>query len=564
MRKKLFSLICVMSTVLLFGACIPGSGNTGKDDNPGNAVLTDTDEKDPVIEVTDPAPDNGSEVTVTEPEENGISNNGGYFVGVDGKVYFIQYRDYGITGTAFFRSFLGSGEGGYDNTICCFSPDNPDDISVVAEHVNCIGKLYYSDGFLYSLTYDWEEGYAYPKLCRINISTGEYEVLGDGYINAVSADSSYIVASAFDNKEAATEIHVYSKGKDLGSYAYKFADGNTTVITVDEKYLYLLKSEFQFTSSRVIQYDYTDGTEYVLCEIPAPTDIDEYLTYTESRNGSLNEGTLNFTLCYCSGIEDFVDAAKDVSVQVNTNGGKGTDEPMFTAQTKENKTVVGESDVDFPYPANLAAMEDLNNLYRGDHRFVRAVQCVEKVYDRNYAILANSYNAEASVQAQMGSWNLLSLDYYYFDKDTDTPTLFNENNQVKRDLIVKGWFIGKKGSAPESLLFQYAGLSGPEGPVDLDPFFYMAEFSDDFKFSHVPDGGDIYDEQVLDGMDFLVDYLDQDYYESYLDKAEPDEGYNYLPPREDWNDMSCPSFGYFHISFDREGKINLLRYVIMD
>ncbi|MCR4648180.1 MAG: DUF5050 domain-containing protein [Lachnospiraceae bacterium] len=563
MRKKIFSLICMMSAILLLGACIPGNGNTGKDDNPGNAVLTDTDEKDPV---TVPAPDTQDEadVTVTEPEENGISNNGGYFVGVDGKVYFIQYRDYGITGTAFYRGFLGFGTGGTGNTICCFSPDNPDDISVVAENVNCIGKLYYSDGYLYSMTYDWDNGYPYPKLCRVNISTGEYEVVGDGFINTVSADSSYIVASDYSTVSEERKMLVFSNGKEIGSYAFNLYDGNVSVITVDEKYLYILKSDFELKSSTVIQYDYANGTQYVLCEILPPSDIDEYLTYTEVRNGSINESTLNFSLCYCSGIEDFIDAAKDVSVQINTNGGEGSDEPMFTAQTKENKELPGLSDVDILIPENLASMEKLDNLNSGDHRFARAVQCVEKVYDRNYAIFANSYLAQGNVQAQMGSWNLLSLDYYYFDKDSDTPTLFNEENAVKKDIIVKGWFIGKKGFAPESLLFQYAGLSGPEGPVDLDSTFYMAEFSDDFKFSHVPDGGDIYDEQVLDGMDYLVDYLNQDYYESYLDKAEPDEFYNYKAPREDWNDTSCPAFGYFHIYFDREGKINLLRYVIMD
>ena len=232
------------------------------------------------------------------------------------------------------------------------------------------------------------------------------------------------------------------------------------------------------------------------------------------------------------------------------------------ANTVKNSKYKGKPADEFDIPDNLSSLENFSS---GDDGYSRAIQCVETVYDKTFAMVADCFYSAMWNQAQMGTYQLLDLDYYYFDDVNTTPVLFNDDNPTTHTLIVRAWFVGKKGEKPEKLLFQHASLSGPEGPQEFDEILYTAEFSDDFVFEHIPENGDIYDEFETDDMDYMVKYFNEDFYNPYVEKLVPtDEFTNYEVPKMDWNDPNSTTFTFLHIGFDRDGKINYLRQVIMD
>ena len=179
----------------------------------------------------------------------------------------------------------------------------------------------------------------------------------------------------------------------------------------------------------------------------------------------------------------------------------------YIDQTKNSKYYTGNPSDFIDVPNNLTSLEVVES---GDNGFARVIQCIEKVYDKTYVIVADCFYSAQWNQAELGSYDLLDVDYYYYDDANTTPTLFNDDNPTDHTLMVRAWFVGKKGETPKKLLFQHASLSGPEGPQEFDPALYTAEFSDDFKFSHIPENGDIYDDFETDGMDYMVKYFNDD------------------------------------------------------
>ena len=548
MKKKIICTILSLLTLTYFVGCTL-SGTDGKGNGNSQANLSG----DPVSEVD---PESGN----TQTEENtGISNNGGYFVGVDGKIYFRQYSQYSLSGNSYIRGFMKNGTGGYDNSICYFTPDDPDNIICVAEKDEGHGNLYYNDGYIYSTRYDWQEGIAYPVLYRVNLSSASFEDVGSGHICANSDDAKYIMTCTYTSE--GNKYVVYESGKECASYISLKENGYSTPIYVDSKNIYLLISSWNNCDSKIYQYDYKTGNMYLLAKVSAPEGIPQDISTPLVKNAAIESNTLSFTLCYVEGVGDYVDAALDVTVSINDKGGASTEVAMFTPTIAENNTYNDNLAGNFTIPNNLSKLEDSS---QGDDGFARAVQSIDTVYNRSYAVMANVFYSPTWAQAQMGSYELLSIDYYYYDDENETPTLFNEKNPTSRDLMVRGWYIGKKGSKPEKLLFQHADIQGPEMPQQFDEILYTAEFADDFVFEHIPEGGEIYDDMVKDGMDYLVKYLNEDeYYNPYLDTLPETKDYtNYKEPAINWNDPNAPTPGYLHIKFNREGKINYIRYVI--
>ena len=550
MKRRILSVFLALVTLSAFVGCdlaeLTGKGN---DNNQANLVNEPATDPEPVIDETE------------ENKYEGVSNNGGNFVGVDGKIYFRQYAEYGIETTSSIRHFISSNIGGYGNTICYFTPEEPDKITAVTKEEDCgAGPLYYYDDYIYSTKYNWENGIPSPYAYRVSLSTGNFEDLGKGYIKAVSEDGKYILTEEYDSSEGNKYV-VYEAGKMVGRCTYTATEEYNSVIAVDSDSIYIFTTEWENCDGIIRKYDYINNVTYTIGIVKAPDTIDPYITFSVIKDAKINNDTLDFTVCYCEGVEDYVEDAYDVSVNVKTDSNSSNDTVEY-ANTVKNSTYKGKPADEFDIPNNLSSLENFSS---GDDGYSRAIQCVETVYDKTFAMVADCFYSAMWNQAQMGTYQLLDLDYYYFDDSNTTPILFNDDNPTTHTLIVRAWFVGKKGEKPEKLLFQHASLSGPEGPQEFDQLLYTAEFSDDFKFVHVPENGDIYDDFETDDMDYMVKYYNDDYYNPYVEKLVPtDEFTNYEVPKMDWNDPNSTTFTFLHVGFDRNGKINYIRQVIMD
>ena len=572
MNKKLFSAVSVLLTASLLTGCTLDLTEVEKNENNPQAVLSNS---------TDPDSDNnnGSENGDNNPENNpdintdintdidfsGTSNNGGNFIGIDGKVYFRQYGDYALEDVAYYKYFINYGLGGYGSSICCFDPADPSDISVVSVDDNGQGKLYYNDGFIYSQRYEWNNGTAYPYIYRTDISNGEWENCGRGRILGTSEDGSMLVSSEYDQNIPATSFLIYDLNNidmDDANYTFTHDGSNMTFIGVDEDALYYLLLDFETNDASVYEYDYKTGDNYLLDYITPPDNIDEYLTFAICLDPSIEDDVLNFNLCYCVGIEDYIQVAYNVSVPVVKKQGESFDGPASTAEYEENLSLSGSSaEFHINYYESLAEYEVLSTK---EHGFARGIQNVDNVYGTDYFIIANCFYAPMWNQGQMGTYELLSLDYYYLDENS-CPCLFNEDNPTDRDLMVKAWYIGDKKSGPVQLLFQYADINGPEGPFETDNTLYAFDFTEeDFVFEHIPEGGDIYDDYETDGMEYLKEYLNNDIFNPYLDSLPaPDDEFNFVCPDEP-DSYEDGTYCFLHIKLDRDGRVNYIRYVVFD
>ena len=158
MKRKILCMLLSVMTISFAVGCTAGD-ITGKEGGSGYAVLNTesgttggTENPDNPDVTTDPG-DNGTTENVEV--KDSISNNGGNFIGIDGKVYFRQLGEYVLYEPSSLRHAFDSGTGGYGSSICCFDPENPEKITTVSEGDNGQGELYYYDGYIYSTRYDW-------------------------------------------------------------------------------------------------------------------------------------------------------------------------------------------------------------------------------------------------------------------------------------------------------------------------------------------------------------------------------------------------------------------------
>ncbi len=576
MNKKIFSVLSVLlSLTLLSGCTLNKIPDTGKDEGISQASIsgitsttTDisqggTDVENPDNTGNDPAnTDNNGDNTDNTPSVPDVDNNGGNFIGIDGKVYFRQYGENSLPWVAYKDYFVDSCNYSSGNQICRFDPSDPDTIEVFIEEDTGYGELYYYDGYLYSESFDWGE--VSNPLYKVNLSTGEKETFGAGTIDCVSADGKYLLTESLDSETNSFIYDIYEAGQLVNSFTDDYSDHSLRILGVDDSCFYYFYNYYDDCSTAVYQTDFRNGNSVFLASIPVSEKVGEdiYIAFTEPMDAKIENDSLIFTLCFCTGVEDYVEDAYTVSIPISSDMSKSSvEEPLYEAKCVENSAYIDTS-LFFPEPVGKMTEFD-KDPYKGDG-FARGIQTIDEVYGKLYVIVADSFKSAMWNEAQFGSFDLLSVHYYQMDNYNSTPVEFNKDNPTFRDLMVKGWLVGTKGEAPEKMLFCYSYIDGPEGPFEDDQFFYVAEFSDDFVYDHIPEGGDIYDDFVKDGMDYFVNELnDYPYYKYIENLPSEDEINNYCVPKEKNGGIDTYT-SYYHIHLDSEGKIDYLRYVIFD
>ena len=572
MNKKIISVLSILMSLSPLAGCTLGNVSVAdKDDGQNQANVTGTTSTNNSnngsnsgdINVTNPdngSGDNGNTVTADPVIE--VSNNGGNFVGVDGKIYFRQYGNYSICSVSSKEHFLDSSTYSFENQICCFDPDDLSDISVVCEDDDGVGELYYYDGYIYSSRHDWGDN---PNLVyRVNISTGETEDIGYGQITCASADGRFLLTTDYDYDTDTIIYYIYDAGNQINVFTDDYGDYSSRIIGIDDENLYYTYCYYDDCQVEIYQTNFQNGNSVLLASIDAPESISEYMyiTYVEPLDFKLETENLVFTLCYCLDIDEYVEDSYTVAVPVCTDmSASYIDEAMYEAKLVYNSEYINTC---LFFPDFAGKVADLKVDDYGDNGFARGIQTVEEVFGKLYVIVADCYNAPSWNQGQFGSYELLSVHYYQMDNYKADPVEFNEDNPTFGDLMVKGWLVGTTGEVPEKLFFCYSFIDGPEGPFEDDDKYYVAEFADDFVYDHIPEGGDIYDDFVKDGMDYFVDELNEYSYHKYLSKLpEKDDFTNYKTPKEQNGDMYFYT-SYYHIHLNSEGEIDYLRYVIFD
>jgi hypothetical protein len=119
-------------------------------------------------------------------------------------------------------------------------------------------------------------------------------------------------------------------------------------------------------------------------------------------------------------------------------------------------------------------------------------------------------------------------------------------------------FVGKPGEKAATCFYQMASINGPEAPIEYSNS-YKAEISEDCVFETLA-SEDLEDWKIVDFAGFTEEMKDNDaiYIDSLPNKAEFDDSF------ELENDLNFENSFCCHLGFDKDGKINYIRPVIMD
>ena len=296
MKRKRLAVLLAVAGLCLVCACT--SGNSGAGESAADtkeSILQQTSElqTDPSESETKSGETEGSrgtepgdqqteepEIKETVPAEK-ISNNGGYFVGVEDRVYYREYGPYSVSGIALYGEFLG-GENYGGAFIKRIEPGKAEP-SVIADRDDGYGKLYYHQGFLYSQRL---ENYETNVIYRIDLKSGDAEDLCAGTLLGGSEDGRYLAVSEYLDGRSFLKI---LDGGVAGKNEYSTLSGYFNYVgSHEDKVFFLLFSDTE-EDVYLMQYDY-DGDLVNLAKLPR--DEMGYASYPEVRNLSIENGKL--------------------------------------------------------------------------------------------------------------------------------------------------------------------------------------------------------------------------------------------------------------------------------
>ena len=205
--------------------------------------------------------------------------------------------------------------------------------------------------------------------------------------------------------------------------------------------------------------------------------------------------------------------------------------------------------------------------------FITSIWKCQNLERGTFFIVADSVRDPMGDIGWRYSYKLMNLHYFFLDKGSSSPVLLKDLfNPAGTDGIISevnfdkvaptiyafARFVGKPGEKSTKCLYQMAEINGPEAPIDYSNV-YSADISSDCLFETLA-SENLDDWEIKDFDGFTADmkenaaiYIDSlPEKDMFSDSYEIDNDFNFE------NSFCC------HLGFDKDGKINYIRPVIMD
>ncbi|MCR5847571.1 MAG: hypothetical protein K6G75_05570 [Lachnospiraceae bacterium] len=569
MNKKRFRCLCAILGISFLIGCNPTVNISDKDQNPGLAVIdnTDTDKPSDPGSETDPGTDtpSGNDTDSDNGKENdeiSVVNNGSNFIAVGDTVYFRKMTENGLVGFSSVGRIMYPDTGYVSNEICCININEPDKIETILPEDYGEGDLYYYDGYIYS-SKEYSENNTYvSEVYRFSLSDKKIETLCNGVIRDCSEDGRYLVALDFKQVDGVYRriYTILKEGEPVGEYIAGKGGDISEYIAVTDESLYLLEKEYSEKESSIVRYDFETDKYTVIAKIPykETDDPDFYMyTYPLTREGEIKDDVLTFLLHYCEDSGEWVAATDRVTLNIS----KDSQDSLKTEFVDEEKYY------SLAFPETPESYKKYTETDVSEHcGFLKQVVAAEEINGTEFILVADCHEVPVWDMYEDVSYRILNLHYLIVPKGSSEAKEFYcsvPNND--RDMYARIFMIGEKGSTPKEFLYQMVMINGVESAPDFDEYSYVAEISDDFIYEHVPENGDIYDDFEKDDLAYFVKSINES---GNIDKLYLSK----LPDATSWGKLSVPNDGtqnpwsnlYVHISFDENGKICYMRPVIFD
>ncbi|MCR5458732.1 MAG: hypothetical protein K6F51_02430 [Acetatifactor sp.] len=494
--------------------------------------------------------------TPEQKAEAEVLNNGGNFVSVDGKVYYREYGQYSLPGSAIGGAFTDCGEN-YGGAILRYV-EGDGEPKTLAEYDEGFGPLYYHDGYLYS---QMKVNYSESAVYRTNVKDGKPEIVCDGYLLGGSADGRYLVVQEYQEDKAVFKIldaGTISKAKYAAQTGY-----SSYVASREDKAFFVWheSNEEQWLMQLDIQ-----GNLVTLAKLPVF--YEGSLDYGEVHYFQAEKDMLTFAWELYGGTGHFLSESWLVKVPLcNSPEGVDPKQPLYEAKA-EPMNLFGDGADDSYVTAykNVFGSDDVKEAMIGsiekpvsDGKGTAViVQTMERVGDDYYAIVATAHRDPMEDIGWRWSYRMLSLEYRHYC-GTAAPEVLARICPEEGPVTAYLWPVGASGSEAKQAVYKMATFMGPEVEPEIDQYLYGAEFSESLVYEF-PEDGDIYDDWKRGDINDFYHEIKK-YKNSYLSKLpEVDPYQGYVVPKS----LKISEAMAFHLGFDEEGKINYVRPVVMD
>ncbi|MBP5282235.1 MAG: hypothetical protein J6Z22_07015 [Lachnospiraceae bacterium] len=558
MKKKKMACLLAVIGLGLFCACTSGNAGASEKSDPTSIVSEAGPQETSVTQESSGQQDPDKPVQEQTKKEIDVFNNGGSFVGVNGRIYYREYGSYSLSGVALYGDFLG-GENYGGARIQCIEKSGSEPVTI-AEQDDGYGALIYHDGYLYSQRKEnWEENVIY----RIKLEDGSSEKLCDGYLLGGSEDGRWIAVEEYLDGKGLLKIldagvpgeKVYSSVTGYFNYLGSYEDKVFfTLHSTEDEDIYLM------------QYDYS-GTLANLAKLPK--DETGYGATPSAQNVDVHDGTISFVWEFYAGTGHYLDSAYQVRVPLCLDAAQANPSvPMYETTANAlsiwddsqvgNYSAIYEAAVD--EDAEIAALEeDLTRWLNGASGVAVIPQTIERVGDEIYGIIATAHRYAMDDIGWREAYQLMELKYFHYAKGSKEMEVLSRVATDEGPITAYLWVVGKSGSETEKAVYQMAMFMGPEVMPEVDAYLFGAKLSENLVYEH-PADDDIYGEWTKGGIEDFYAELRR-FRKSYLSKE---------PTLSDYQGYEIPSglgtsdVMAVHVGFDEEGKICYLRPVVMD
>ena len=499
-----------------------------------------------------------TDVSVVDVQETKTSNNGGFYVGVEDRVYYREFGPYSMRTVALYGDFLlNENFGGAQIKYLEPGMTQP---AVLCENDDGYGDLYYYDGYLYSAR---EEVYGEPSIYRINVSNGQSEKVADGYLAGGSANGRYIAVTRYVSDKM--YLSILDGGKESAS-SYSPAMGYVDYVGQDGDKAFFTLTVGDENDVFLMQYDYA-GNLANLAKLPSSEN--SYMAVSEIHNLVIENGSLKFTWEFYEGTGHFLSDAYEVAIpECASPAGADSTTPMYEATVRQisiwdDSTEGGYSQEYLQAQikdSQISEIEESLTKWLSDGCGTAVIpQRVERVNGGIYCVVALAHRYAFEDIGWREAYIRTKMQYLYYPEGSKTPVMLGEDAEREDAVTAYVWLVGKAGQESTQLLYQLAEFYGPEVETIEDQYLFGAELSPDLVYEF-PEGGDIYDDWVKGNIqDFYKSIKgNKKAYTAKLPELDSYQGYQFPASlKGNWGTA-------FHLGFDEEGRVNYIRPVVMD
>ena len=401
--------------------------------------------------------------------------------------------------------------------------------------------------------------------CR-DLKSGDYTVICNGEIRDFTDEGKYFVVDGSNYEFEEYNYFLYDT-VDLANpvTTITFESGNAynyQLIGLDDSYVYFIRNDDDHYT--VVCYNHL-GEEFALATYSLKDQDYSYGVYEgDYRLVKTSTGLdLEFTLNHYEGTGLFYAGCTSISVKVNPG----------IAQIPEANKYFNEGDTDPKSEKQKDVAGFVNPTSKEGESFITSIWKCQNLERGTFFIVADSVRDPMGDIGWRYSYYLLNLHYYFLESGSASPVLLKDMYQpggtvgmiseishtdTPPSIYAFARFVGKPGEKSSKCLYQMAEINGPEAPIDYSNV-YSADISDDCLFETLA-SENLDDWEIKDFDGFTADmkenaaiYIDSlPEKDMFSDSYEIDNDFNFE------NSFCC------HLGFDKDGKINYIRPVIMD